>query len=102
MSTAKAKVSLTIASDLLDRIDREAARLGTTRSALVEQYVRSAANRAAERSLDEMTAAYYASVTDDDAAETEAIARASSRAAKRITYDVPARGAMRRPRRRQR
>ena len=96
MAVTKTKVSLTISTALLQQVDREARRLGTTRSAMFEHYVRGAATRAAERSLDEMTAAYYASLNPEERAETEAIARASSRAAKSIAYDVPVRRGPRR------
>ncbi len=91
MSLTKSKVSLTIATDLLRVVDREAKRVGSSRSAIFELFARGGAGRAAERSVDEMTAAYYASLQPDDRAEGEAIARASSRAAKTIAYDVPSR-----------
>jgi metal-responsive CopG/Arc/MetJ family transcriptional regulator len=89
MTVTKSKVSLTISTDLLEVVDREAQRAGMTRSAVVEQYLRGGARRAAERSLDELTAAYYTSLVPDERAESEAIARASSRIAKTITYDAP-------------
>jgi metal-responsive CopG/Arc/MetJ family transcriptional regulator len=88
MAITKTKVSLTVSTDLVELVDREARRAGTTRSAVFEQLVRSGAQRAQERSLNEMTAAYYATLTPDDRAESEAIAHASSRRAKSITYDA--------------
>lgn len=87
MTATKSKVSLTIATDLLRLVDREAKRVGSSRSAIFELFARGGAGRAAERSLDELTSAYYASLRPDDRAEGEAIARASSRAAKTIAYD---------------
>ena len=93
MTVTKSKVSLTISTDLLLLVDREAKRAGTTRSAIFEQFVRGGTRRASERSLDEMTADYYASLSSDEREENENIARASSRAAKTITYDAPMRRA---------
>jgi metal-responsive CopG/Arc/MetJ family transcriptional regulator len=91
MTVTKSKVSLTISTDLLQLVDREAKRVGRTRSSVFEQFVRGGARRASERSLDEMTADYYASLSADERDENEKIARASSRAAKAITYDAPVR-----------
>ena len=70
--------------------------LNAEQKAAVERYIRGAASHAAERSLDDMTAAYYASLGLDEREENEAIARASSRAAKTIAYDVPTRRGPRR------
>jgi len=95
MTATKAKVSLTISADLIAMIDREAGRVGTTRSAMAERYLRSGASRAAERSIEELTAAYYASIRGPELDEQEAIARASSRAAKKLSYDAPVRRASR-------
>jgi metal-responsive CopG/Arc/MetJ family transcriptional regulator len=97
----KVKVSITLPADLVTAIDREAQRSGMSRSWLIEDYVRVGASRAAERSLEEATAAYYASLQPADRAEDLAIARASSAAAKRVAYDQPVRrgGRARRTRR---
>jgi metal-responsive CopG/Arc/MetJ family transcriptional regulator len=89
MAATKTKVSLTLSTELVARIDRDARRLGTTRSYLVEAWLRSSASRAAERDLEEATAAYYATLRGPAKADEEAIARASSRAAKLVTYDEP-------------
>lgn len=94
----KIKVSLTLDADVLAAIDRSAQRNGMTRSGLAEQWLRHGASRAAERSIEEATAAYYASLAPPAREETEAIARASSLAARRVRYDAPVRKPARRSR----
>lgn len=88
MAAKKVKVSLTISSDLLARVDRAAKREGTTRSYLVEQWLDAGASRAAERAIDLATVAYYTSRTPEERAEEEALGEASSRHAREIDYDV--------------
>src|SRR5690242_1060476 len=89
MPATKTKVSLTLGSDLVATIDREAARTGASRSYLAEQWLRYGASRAAERSVEAATAAYYASMSEEERAEEIAIARATTRLAKRVRYDDP-------------
>lgn len=96
--SAKVKVSLTLAADLVASIDRDARRTGTTRSYLVEQRLRDAATRAAERSIETATDAYYASLTGAARDEERAIASASTSAAKTIRYDALVRKPTRRSR----
>ena len=86
---SKIKVSLTLSQDLVALIDRDARRTGSTRSGVVEDWLRSAASRAAEKSIDDATAAYYASLRGDARADDEAISTAMSRAATDVVYDVP-------------
>jgi hypothetical protein len=62
MAVSKVKVSLTLAADLVATIDREARRTRTTRSGLIEEYLRASASRAAERSIEVATVAYYESL----------------------------------------
>lgn len=95
----KQKISVTVASDVLGLVDREARRAGATRSYTIERWLRAGALRAAEASLEDATAAYYASLRPEEQAEAEAIGRAGSKAAQRATYDAAPR---RRPRTRAR
>ena len=86
-SAHKAKVSVTISSDLLAQIDREAKRGDLSRSEVLDRWLRLASTRRANEELELQTIAYYLNRTDDDRAEDEAIAAASSRAARRRRID---------------
>ncbi|MDB4956460.1 MAG: hypothetical protein JWO36_4029 [Myxococcales bacterium] len=99
MAAAKLKVSLTLSADLVKTLDRTAARTHSTRSGLAETWLRVAASHAAARSIEDATAAYYAELTGDAKQEEEAIARATTNAARRITYDAPPRSRASKPRR---
>lgn len=85
---AKVKLSITLSRELVERIDAEASRDGElTRSGVIELWLRRAAQSGAARALEADTVRYYESLTRDEQAEDEAIARASSRASKRLRYD---------------
>lgn len=86
---SKLKVSLTLSQDLVALIDRNAKKTGSTRSGVVEDWLRSSASRAAESSIDDATAAYYASLRGEARADDDAISKAMSRSATRIAYDTP-------------
>lgn len=83
------KVSLTLSQDLVALIDRDARRTDSTRSGVVEDWLRSTASRAAEKSIDDATAAYYASLRGEARVEDNAISTAMSRAATDVVYDAP-------------
>jgi ribbon-helix-helix CopG family protein len=83
----KLKVSLTLSSDLVALVDRDARRLRDTRSSVVEQWLRRAANTSTEREIAEATIAYYRSLRDEERAEEEALSRALSRVARRVPRD---------------
>lgn len=85
----KLKISLTLSSDLLEVIDRDASRRQETRSAVVEQWLRRASARAIESEIDDAMARYYMSLRKDERADDEAVARAASRASRRLAYDEP-------------
>ena len=97
MTATKQKVSLTIAADVLELVDRDARRRNETRSGVVEQWLRRAASASVEREIAEATTAYYQSLRSDERAEEEALSRALSNAARHVAYDDSAR-----PRRRRR
>lgn len=86
-ASKKLKVSLTLSSDLVALVDRDAAERGDTRSGVIDSWLRRAASANAASAIHDATVKYYQSLTPEDAAEDDAIARASSRAAKRINYD---------------
>lgn len=94
----KTKISISLDSDVLDAVDRRAAREKTTRSAVMEQWLRGAARHAELQRLEEETAAYYDSLTPAEKAEDAALAEASSRASKHLIIDEPPRQRKRRPR----
>ena len=58
-------------------------------SGVVEDWLRSTASRAAEKSIDDATAAYYASLRGEARVEDNAISTAMSRAATDVVYDAP-------------
>jgi metal-responsive CopG/Arc/MetJ family transcriptional regulator len=95
----KTKVSISLDTDVLEAVDRRAAREKTTRSAIMEQWLRGAARQAELQRLEEETAAYYDSLTPAEKAEDAALARASSRAFRELTIDDPPRKPQRRSRR---
>jgi len=93
----KTKISISLDADVLDTVDRRAAREKTTRSAIMEQWLRGAARQAELQRLEEETAAYYDSLTPPEKAEDTALAAASSRAARHLIIDEPPHKRKRRP-----
>jgi metal-responsive CopG/Arc/MetJ family transcriptional regulator len=88
MTTArKLKVSVTLSGDLVDLVDRAAARKQGTRSGVIEEWLRRAAIAGNEKDLESATTAYYLSLRADQRSEDEAIARSMSTAARRVSYD---------------
>ena|SRR5450432_1306086 len=88
MATAtKLKVSLTLSADVVALVDRDARQHKDTRSGVVEQWLRRAANADAEKSIEEATAAYYLSLRGEERAEDEVVSKALSTAARRVSYD---------------
>ena len=89
MKTAarKAKVSVTLAKDLLIEIDRRVSR-GGTRSRIIEEWLRLAAREHARRALDAATIAYYAGRTGEQRAEEKTLAGFSARASRELDFDL--------------
>jgi len=85
--TAKLKLSVTLSADVLALVDRDVRRLGETRSGIIEQWLRRAAAGNVEREIEQATVAYYRSLGGDERKEGDAIAKALSRAALRVSYD---------------
>jgi hypothetical protein len=84
---AKLKVSLTLSADLVALVDRDARRQNGTRSGVIEQWLRGAASAAVAHEIDAATAAYYRSLRPEETAEDEALSRALSGAARKVSYD---------------
>jgi metal-responsive CopG/Arc/MetJ family transcriptional regulator len=95
----KLKISVSLDAELLALLDRRAAKEKTTRSAIMEQWLRRASRQSDLQWLEEETAAYYDALTpaekEDDAEWTEF----ASRSARKLTIDEPAARYGRRPRR---
>lgn len=87
MTAAKLKVSLTLSADVLALVDRDAERRNDTRSGVVEQWLRRAANASVEQEIAEATAAYYGSLRSEERIEDASLSRALSDAARRVSYD---------------
>lgn len=88
MATAnKLKVSLTLSAEVVALIDRDARQRKDTRSGVVEQWLRRAANAEAGQKIEAATAAYYAGLRTEERAEDEVLARALSASARRVSYD---------------
>lgn len=95
MTAAKMKVSLTLSSDVVALVDRDAQRRNDTRSGVIEQWLRRAANASVEKEVADATAAYYQSLRGDERIEDESLSRGLSAAARRVSYRedvVPRRG----------
>ncbi|MSP58731.1 MAG: ribbon-helix-helix protein, CopG family [Myxococcales bacterium] len=85
----KLKVSVTLAPDLVARIDRRAAREQGTRSQVIERWLRRAARDQARQELDSEIAAYYEALTSEQQAEDAALAVFSGKAARELDLDGP-------------
>jgi metal-responsive CopG/Arc/MetJ family transcriptional regulator len=81
-----AKVSVTLARDLLAVIDRQVRR-GTTRSQVIEEWLRLSAVAQAQRDLDAATAAYYEGRTAEQRAEDESLTAFSTRTLHERDFD---------------
>jgi hypothetical protein len=85
MTAAKLKVSVTLSAELVALIDRDAQRRKDTRSGIVEQWLRRAANARVEQDVVDATAAYYRSLRGEDRGEDESLSRALSDAARHVS-----------------
>ena len=89
MKTArKAKVSVTLDRDLLAAIDRRVEPGATTRSEVIEAWLRLAALAHARRELDAATIAYYEGRTAEQQAEDDRLAAFSTRASRELDLDL--------------
>ena len=95
----KLKISISLDADVLDAVDRRAAAEKTTRSAIMEQWLRHASRQTDLRRLEEETAAYYDALTPRERADDAEWADFASRSARKLVIDEPAEN---KPRRRSR
>jgi metal-responsive CopG/Arc/MetJ family transcriptional regulator len=90
MTTArKLKISISLDADVLDAVDRRAARERKTRSAIMEQWLRSASRQADLQRLEEETASYYDSLSPREKAEDAAWTKAAAKSFKKLDIDGP-------------
>jgi metal-responsive CopG/Arc/MetJ family transcriptional regulator len=89
----KEKISITVDADLLDVVDRMAAREGATRSGFMEAVLRQLSHRAKVTRLEEETAAYYDALTKAEREDDASWAAASSNAARKLQVDEPSKAA---------
>jgi metal-responsive CopG/Arc/MetJ family transcriptional regulator len=87
----KRKLSVTLAEDVVRLADRAAERAGTSRSSVIDAWLRRAAVGEVENELRLATIAYYESLSRAERAEERAVALASSRAARRLSIERPPR-----------
>jgi metal-responsive CopG/Arc/MetJ family transcriptional regulator len=83
----KTKVSITLAPDVVLQVDRAAKLAGQSRSELIEVWLQKQAEADYDERVRADTIRYYESLTPEDRAEDEAMARASSKAARRLRID---------------
>jgi metal-responsive CopG/Arc/MetJ family transcriptional regulator len=87
MKSPKVKVSVTVSKDLLGQIDKDAARLKSTRSAVIDRWLRAMLRERKQMEIEQATIAYYESLTDEERAEDERLTRALSKAARKVKLD---------------
>ena len=87
MTARKVKVSVSLDASVIDVIDRQAAREGSTRSGVMEGWLRQASRAVKVARLEEETAAYYEAMTGVERAEDAAIAAATTRSARKLQID---------------
>ena len=95
----KLKISISLDADLLAVVDRRAAKEKTTRSAIMERWLRSASRQADLQRLEEETAAYYDALTPSEKDDDADWAEFASQSARKLTIDEPESKPQRRSRR---
>jgi metal-responsive CopG/Arc/MetJ family transcriptional regulator len=84
MAIRKAKLTVSVDTELLPLIDRVAREQHTTRSAVINDWLEEAARLAREKRLDDEMRAYYQNMSAKERREQKAMARAASEAGARI------------------
>ncbi len=90
MHTPRIKISVSLPSDLVARIDRAARAEARSRSRVLESWLRAAAQEGAARELEAATIAYYEGLTPQELHEEAALTSALSAATRRVRVDDPA------------
>ena len=76
----RARVTVTLSPDVLSKVDRAArAKPGSSRSSVIEAWLRRAAESEAQNTLDQAIARYYDGLSAEEQAESKAWARFSTR-----------------------
>lgn len=83
----KVKVSVSIDADVVGVVDVQAASEGTTRSAVMERWLRQVSRKAAATRLEEGTAVYYDNLTSAERQDDASWAAASSLSARKLRID---------------
>ncbi|HEY3445371.1 MAG TPA: ribbon-helix-helix protein, CopG family [Myxococcales bacterium] len=78
---------MSLSSEVVGRVDERARRTHSTRSAVMEEWLQAGERLAAEGALAAEVESYYRSMTPEERAESDAIAAASSRAARALDID---------------
>jgi metal-responsive CopG/Arc/MetJ family transcriptional regulator len=99
MHTPRVKISVSLPSDLVARIDRAARAEARSRSRVLEDWLRRAAREGAAQELEATTIAYYESLTPEEQREEAEMTSALSAAARRRRVDDPVPPGARRRRR---
>ena len=88
METTRVKLSITLAPETVRAIDRACrSRRGASRSAVIEEWLRRGARQLDEERLRTETIAYYEGLSEAERRDDSALARAASRAARRLRFD---------------
>lgn len=88
MDAARTKLSITLAPDVVEEIDRAVERhVAGSRSAVIEKWLRRVSRINAEARLRDETIAYYESLSAGDTAEDAALSTAGAAAARRLNFD---------------
>lgn len=87
MTARKVKISVSLDANLIEVVDRQAAREGSTRSAVMESWLRQVSRAAKVARLEEETAAYYDALTPPEREEDSALVAASSRSTRKLSID---------------
>ena len=87
MQTARVKISVSLPSELVARIDRAARAQTRSRSRVLEDWLRDASRTVAERELEAATVSYYESLTAEEDQEDAEMAAALSAKARHLRVD---------------
>jgi metal-responsive CopG/Arc/MetJ family transcriptional regulator len=88
MQASRVKISVSLPSDLVARLDRAARTEARSRSRVLEAWLRLGAREGAARELEAATIAYYEGLTPEERREEAAMAAALSRAGRRLHPDA--------------
>lgn len=85
--SVRTRVTVSLPAEQVQRVDREARARGTTRSAVMSEWLRFGARHQASLALDAEITAYYTTMSAEETEQDAAIARASTAAARSLDFD---------------